>query len=416
MCSAFERKIAFRYLRSRRQEGFISVIAFFSLIGIALGVATLIVVLSVMNGVRDDLIKSIIGLEGHVTVYASGRGVDGYVDITQQLRGITGVKSVLPKVDGQVMLSFKGQATGAMVAGYRAEDIAKKSLLASKMTSDVMDALARGDGIVIGSRMADKFGIREGDSVMLISPEGRATVAGLMPRVKSYSVVGIISIGMFAYDNSLVLMPFSEAQTYFKLRDNGMDAASLIEVEADRAELAPKIAEKIIHTLPGYRVYDWKSSNSQIFQAVMVQRNVAFFIVMLIILVAAFNIISSLIMLVHEKERQIAILRTMGATSASIMKIFLMCGAAIGVLGSLLGLGLGLLIACNTENIQAWLESMMGHKMFADELYFLSHLPSQVEVGEVLMVLAMSLFLSFIATIYPAKKAASLSPAEALKA
>lgn len=416
MLSAFERMIAFRYLRARREEGLISVIALFSLVGIALGVATLIVVLSVMNGVREELIKSIIGLEGHVSVYASNKGIGGYGDIASAISAIDGVASAIPKVEGQIMLSYKGRAVGAMAVGFRNDDLAKKQLLVSKASVGGIDGVKAGTGIILGSRMAEKMGLGSGESVTLISPEGRATVAGLVPRVKAYPVAGTFSIGMFAYDNGMIVMPFEEAQTYFKLNDGETDAASVIEVTLASSDDAPRVARDIAGLLgPGYRVYDWKSSNNHIFQAVMVQRNVMFLILMLIILVASFNIISSLIMLVREKERQIAILRTLGATRGSIQRIFFMCGASVGVAGTVIGVALGLLIAFNTEAIQLWLEGMMGHKLFADELYFLSHLPSRVDGGEVLTVVAMSLALAFLATIYPARKAASLNPAEALR-
>ncbi len=408
--------IAFRYLRARREEGLISVIALFSLVGIMLGVATLIVVLSVMNGVREEMIKSIIGLEGHVSVYAaSSGGIPAYGDITQKISLLPNVQNAMPKVEGQIMLSFKGQAVGAMASGYRPEDLGKKEMLATKITPDGIEKLAAGEGVVIGSRLAEKMGIHIGDSVTLISPEGRATVAGMVPRVKAYPVVGTFSIGMFAYDSGLILMPFEEAQTYFKLKDNG-DAASQIEVMVSSPDAARIVAMEIGQALgEGYRIYDWKSSNNHIFQAVMVQRNVMFLILMLIILVASFNIISSLIMLVREKGKDIAVLRTLGASRASVMRIFFACGSMVGVLGTVLGVALGLLIAFNTENIQRGLEAMMGHKLFADELYFLSHLPSRVDSGEVLVIVLMALALSFLATLYPARKAASLDPAEALR-
>jgi len=412
MLSPFERMVAIRYLRARREEGLISVIALFSLIGIALGVATLIVVLAVMNGVRGELIKSIIGLEGHVSVYHNGQGIGGYDDLSKSLAQLPGVKSVMPKVEGQIMASYKGQATGAMVAGYRYDDLKQKNLLVKKIIAGGIT----GQGVVIGSRMAEKMGLQIGDELTLISPEGRATVAGLVPRVKAYPVTGIFSIGMFAYDNGLILMPFEEAQVYFKLKDNGADGASMLEVMGDDPDNAQQIAQQVGRVLgAGWRVYDWKSSNNGIFQAVIVQRNVMFLILMLIILVASFNIVSSLIMLVREKGRDVAILRTMGASRGSVMRIFFACGASVGVIGTVVGVALGLLIAFNTENIQLWLESMMGHKLFADELYFLSHLPSRVEFSEVLTVVAMALGLSFLATIYPARRAASLDPAEGLR-
>jgi lipoprotein-releasing system permease protein len=413
MCTAFETMIAFRYLRARREEGLISVIAFFSLIGIALGVATLIVVLAVMNGVRGEMIKSVIGLEGHVTVYASGHGMSGYDDIDKKIAVLPGVKSVLPKVEGQIMATYRGQASGAMVSAYRFDDLQKKQLLVSRISDGTIAPLEHGEGVVIGSRMAEKMGIHVGDFITLISPEGRATIAGTVPRVKAYEVVALFKIGMFAYDNGLIIMPFEEAQTYFKLKDG--NAISSIEVMADNPDNARAIAGEISKILPEMRVYDWKSSNNSIFQAVIVQRNVMFLILMMIILVASFNIVSSLIMLVREKGRDIAILRTMGASRASVMRIFFMCGSCVGVIGTLLGIALGLLIAFNTENIQLWLESMMGHKLFNDELYFLSHLPSKVDFGEVATVAALALAISFLATLYPARRAAALDPAEALR-
>jgi lipoprotein-releasing system permease protein len=264
--------------------------------------------------------------------------------------------------------------------------------------------------------MAERFGLQIGDELTLISPEGRATVAGMIPRVKAYKVAAIFSIGMFAYDNGLVILPFEEAQAYLKLRDNGADKVSAIEVITENPDRAYSIASAIADRLgDGYRVYDWKTSNNHIFQAVIVQRNVMFIILTLIIVVASFNIISSLIMLVREKGRDVAILRTMGASKASVMRIFVTCGASVGVVGTLLGVCLGLLISFNTENIQRWLEQMMGHKLFADELYFLSHLPSQVDMSEVLKVIALALALSFLSTLYPARRAANLDPVEGLR-
>jgi lipoprotein-releasing system permease protein len=416
MLTAFERMVAFRYLRARREEGFISVIAIFSLVGIALGVATLIVVLSVMNGVRSEMIRSIIGLEGHITVYANAAaGLADYDALSKQLAGIEGVTSALPKVEGQIMASNKGRAMGAMAVGFRPEDFKYKQLLSTRMKEGSLSALESGEGVVIGSRMAERLGLRLGDEITLISPEGRATVAGLMPRVKAYPVVGLFSIGMFSYDNGLIVMPFEEAQVYFKLRDNGGDNASSIEVMLQNPSAAKAKAYAINQQLSGMRVYDWQTSNSHILQAVIVQRNVMFLILTLIIVVASFNIISSLIMLVREKGKDVAILRTMGASRASVMKIFFACGASVGVVGTFFGIIFGLLIAFNTENIQLWLESMMGHKLFADELYFLSHLPSEVNGSEVIIVCTMSLLIAFLATLYPARRAASMNPVEGLR-
>jgi len=404
--------VAFRYLRARREEGMISVIAMFSLAGIALGVMTLIVVLSVMNGVRSEMIKSIIGLEGHVTVYSNLGGLTDYDAMAKHIAARPEVASAVPKIEGQIMASYQGAAIGAMVAGYRAEDLGTKPLLLEKITDGDIEAFKRGEGVVIGQRMAEKMRLRVGDSLTLISPEGRATVAGLVPRVKAYPVVAIFSVGMFTYDNSLILLPFAEAQTYFKLPD----AASLIEINLKDADRSGAVALEIATELSSdFRVYDWKRSNAQIFNAVLVQRNVMFLILMLIILVACFNIISSLIMLVREKGRDIAILRTMGATRRSIQKIFILCGMSVGLVGTLVGVVFGLLIAFNTENIQHAIENATGQRLFADELYFLSKLPAKVEMSEVLTVIGISLLLSLLATIYPSWRAARMNPAEALR-
>lgn len=391
----------------------ISVIAMFSLAGIALGVMTLIVVLSVMNGVRQDMIKSIVGLDGHVTVYSNNaKGITDFDALSKQIAAMPEVASAAPRIEGQIMASYRGAALGAMVAGYRPEDLNTKPLLLQKIIAGDVEAYKRGEGIIIGSRLAEKMHLNVGDMLTLISPQGQATIAGMVPRVKAYPVSAIFSVGMFAYDSGLILLPFSEAQIYFKLPDS----ASMIEINLKDADQSSVFARELAGNLgPDFRVYDWKRSNAQILSAVLVQRNVMFLILMLIILVACFNIISSLIMLVREKGRDVAILRTMGAGRASVQKIFILCGMSVGVVGTVVGLILGLLLAFNTENIQHWIEQATGQKLFADELYFLSHLPSKVEFSEVVTVALISLLLSFLSTLYPAWRAAKMNPAEALR-
>lgn len=416
MIKPFEWMVAFRYLRARRKEGLISVIAAFSLTGIALGVATLIVVMAVMNGFRTELLGRILGVNGHITTYGQYGNIPDYEALVAELRQIKGVKTAVPMVEGQVMGSANGVSQGLMVSGLRSEDFAAKPLIREHITQGGFDAFAAGEGIMIGQRLAEKMGLRVGDSLMLISPEGRATIAGLMPRIKSYPVVALFNVGMFEYDSGLVFMPFEESQIYFQLIKGDKTAVSGIELMADTPEHAISIAKDMREKYTGrLRVYDWQQTNSQIFNAVEVERNVMFLILTLIIVVAAFNIISSLIMLVRDKTRDIAILRTMGASRTSVLRIFFICGASIGVLGTMLGVILGLSFALNIETIRQWLQSLTGTDLFSAEIYFLSTLPAEVNFQEVWHVALMALVLSFLATWYPARRAAKLDPAEALR-
>lgn len=416
MIKAFEWMLAFRYLRARRQEGFISVIAAFSLLGIGLGVATLIVVMSVMNGFRTELLGRILGISGHISIHGNYGAIYDYDKYVTDIRGLDGVKSVMPVVEGQVMVSANGVAQGAIVNGIRGEDIALKPLLADHIVKGDLQAYKNGEGVMIGSRMAHKLGLGIGDSITLISPEGRATIAGMMPRIKPYPIVATFDVGMFEYDSGLVIMPFEEAQVFFKLTRGEETAVSGIEVMLNDVNAAEIIARNIgkqyskeLQSLP------WQYTNQQFFNALEVERNVMFLILTLIIIVAAFNIISSLIMLVRDKSKAIAILRTMGASRGSILRVFFICGASIGVVGTAFGVALGLAFALNIESIRHGLESLTGTDLFAAEIYFLSKLPAEVNWSQVGKVAGMALGLSFAATWYPARRAAKLDPAEALR-
>ncbi len=417
MCfSAFERMMSWRYLRARRAEGFISLITAFSLSGIALGVAALIVITSVMNGVKSEMLRHFIGWSGHVNVYSSTGPINDYDALISQIKTIPQVVSVTPTVEGQVMASANGRALGAQVMALRYDDLAQKQHIVEKITAGSLDAFKAGDGIIIGERLAQNLGVSIGDAVTLISPEGRQTIAGLVPRLKAYPVVATFKLGMNAYDAGMILMPFSEAQIYFKLADGGQNRISAIDINVEKPDSAREVAVQIAQTLgSGFRVYDWQESNKSIFEALTIQRNVMFIILALIIVVAAFNIISSLIMLVKDKGRDIAILRTMGATRASITRIFFACGALIGIAGTFIGVVIGLVLAVNVDNIRAWIEHVSGGKILAEQLYFLSTLPAEIDPMQVLLVIAMSLGLSFAATIYPVRRAARLDPAEALR-
>jgi len=414
--SAFERMMAWRYLRARRAEGFISLIAAFSLSGIALGVAALIVVTSVMNGVKTEMLKHFIGWSGHINIYSSHGPLEGYEALIRQALAMPGVVNATPVVEGQVMASANGHALGAQVMALRYDDLISRQHIVEKITAGNLDGFKAGDGIILGERLAENLGVAVGGSVTLISPEGRQTIAGLMPRLKSYPVVATFKLGMNAFDAGMILMPFSEAQVYFKLADGGRDRISGIDINVSRPDNAREIAQEMSAALGGgYRVYDWQESNKSVFEALTIQRNVMFIILTLIIIVAAFNIISSLIMLVKDKSHDVAILRTMGATRSSIMRIFFACGALIGIAGTCIGVAVGLLLAVNVDNIRIWIEQASGGRILAEQLYFLSTLPAEIDPGQVLMVIAISLSLSFLATIYPARRAASLDPAEALR-
>lgn len=413
MFSAFEWMMAMRYLRARRQEGFISVIAWFSLVGIALGVATLIIVMSVMNGFRQELLERILGINGHLSVYGPVAGqMTDYEPILDRLEKLDGVISVNALVEGQVMASSNGVAKGAIVRGIRAEDLAKRKIVADNIKQGSLEAFKGDNVIILGARLAQSMGVGVGDDVTLISPKGNVTAFGTVPRMRAFKVVGTFEIGMYEYDNGFVFMPLEAAQIYFRLKD----AISNLEVFVANPDNAPEVAFELQKELQGRAsVHDWQRANSSFFNAIQVERNVMFLILTLIILVAAFNIISSLIMLVKDKGRDIAILRTMGATRGMIMRIFLIAGASVGVIGTMAGFGLGLAFASNIEGIRKFIEGFTGTDLFAAEIYFLSQLPAVVDPTEVTAIVIMGLGLSFLATIYPSWRAARIDPAEALR-
>ena len=404
--------MAFRYLRARRQEGFISIIAWFSLLGITLGVATLIIVMAVMNGFRQELLTRILGLNGHLSVYANEGQLTNYNTLALSLKTVEGVVRVTPMIEGQVMVTANKASTGAVVRGLRPKDIMKREIIAKNIKSGNLKDLKGRDTVLIGLRMAAKLGVNIGDRVTLISPKGSVTAFGTMPRLKSYRVVATFDIGMFEYDSGFIFMPLSAAQRYFRLND----AVTNMELFTSDPDLAPELANKILLSLKGeVRVHDWQRVNASFFNAIQVERNVMFLILTLIILVAAFNIISSMIMLVKDKGRDIAILRTMGATRGMIMRIFFLIGASIGTIGTLVGFALGLSFADNIETIRQWLQGLTGAELFAAEIYFLSKLPAVVDPGEVIAVVVMGLTLSLAATIYPSWRAAHTEPADALR-
>ena len=409
--NAFERMVAFRYLRARRQEGFVSVIAIFSLLGIALGVATLIIVMSVMNGFRADLLGRILGLNGDLGVYAASGGLGDFDATAQKVSQLPGVTRVTPLVEGQVMATSDNGASGALVRGVRPEDLRSLPLLAEHIVQGSLADFS-GDGVAIGDRLARRLGVTVGSPVTVISPQGTATAFGTMPRIKTYQVVALFNVGMYEYDNSFIYVPLEAAQLFFRLPGE----VSSLEVFVADPDQVRQEGRAIATALGGHvRIVDWQQANSSLFNAVEIERNVMFLILTLIIVVAAFNIISSMIMMVKDKGRDIAILRTMGASRAAILRIFMLSGASIGVVGTLAGFVLGIVFTRNIEAIRQAIQSVIGTDLFAAEIYFFTRIPARIDSGEVAAVVIMALALSFLATLYPSWRAARLDPVEALR-
>jgi lipoprotein-releasing system permease protein len=411
--SRFERMVAMRYLRARRREGFISVIAGFSLAGIALGVATLIIVMAVMNGFRAELLSRILGLNGHLGVHAAAGGpLTDFDAIAVRLRKVQDVTRVVPMVEGQAMATVQGSAVGAVVRGMRPEDLRQHKIIAGNIRAGHLDQFADAD-IVVGSRFAQRFGLRIGDMVTLVAPQTRVTAFGSVPRLKSFRVRAVFEIGMYEYDSSFLFVPLETAQIFFR---TGATGVSMLEIMLTSADAVRGARPAIARAAGGpVRIIDWQQSNSSFFNAIQVERNVMFLILTLIIVVAAFNIISGMIMMVKDKGRDIAILRTMGATRGMVMRIFLLAGASVGVVGTAVGFALGLAFSLNIETIRQWIEGLTGSNLFAAEIYFLSRLPARVEATETAAVVIMGLALSFLATLYPSWRAARTDPVEALR-
>lgn len=410
--SAFERMVAMRYLRARRQEGLISVIAALSLIGIALGVATLIIVMAVMNGFRQELLGRILGLNGHLNIFAEMPGpLTDFDNLADRIRSMPGVVAVTPTVEGQVLVSHEGSASGALVRGIRSEDFRTRPTLSTNIVLGSIDGFGE-DRIAIGQRMALRLGLSVGDRLTLVAPEGKTTAFGTMPRVRAYEIGAVFDVGMFEYDNSFIFMPLDAAQLFFRMEG----AVSSLEVFVTDPNDIWEARRDILPAVAGQgRIVDWQQVNRSFFTALQVERNVMFLILTLIILVAALNIISSMIMLVKDKGKDIAILRTMGATKSMIMRVFFLSGASIGVIGTFAGFVLGVVFCENIESIRQVLQSMTGTTLFDAEIYFLSRLPAEMEWSEVIQVILMAFGLSFAATLYPSWRAARLDPVEALR-
>ena len=415
MFGPFERAVAGRYLRARKGERFVSVIAIFSLVGIALGVATLIIVMSVMNGFRQDLLSRILGLNGDLGVFgAGGTQIAEYDAMAGAIRGIPGVIQASPVFQGEVLLTgSRGGAIGGVVRGISQTDLEAQRSVSSHMLMGSINAMAGDNAVIVGSGLAQSLGLTVGSNITFVSPQGNATAIGTIPRIRAYKVVGIFNVGMQEYDATFAFMPMQAAQTFF----SAPGRATQIEVTVQNPDQVDAVSRRIRAALPGapIAVIDWQHSNDSFFEAVTVERNVMFLILTLIIVVAAFNVISSLIMMVKDKTRDIAVLRTLGAGRGAIMRIFLMAGASIGVSGTLIGFVLGVVFCANIERIRELLEHITGTTLFDPTVYFLEELPAVLDWSEVTAVLVMALALSLLATLYPSWRAARTDPVEALR-
>ncbi len=407
----FEWLVALRYLRARRKEGFISVIAGFSFFGIMLGVATLIIVMAVMNGFRQELFDKMLGLNGHVVVHSLGQFTD-YDAVAKRVAAVEDVKHALPLVEGQVLVSTPLGSTGALVRGLREKDLKSLRSISRHVHFGTLDGFDKNPGVAIGSRMANALNVKVGDSVSILTPRGASTPLGTAPRIKRYPVVAIFEIGMSEYDSSIMFMPLKEAQLYFNQPDSVTVLEVVLKSPDEVADLAPKIVKAGGKTI---YVTDWRQRNATFFSALQVERNVMFLILTLIVLVAALNIISGLKMLVKDKARDIAILRTMGATRGAVMRVFLIAGATIGVTGTLAGLALGVLVCLNIDHIRWFISWLTDTELFPAELYYLSELPAEMNPNETISVVVMALSLSVLASVYPAWRASRLDPVEALR-
>ncbi len=415
MFGPFERMVAGRYLRARKGERFVSIIAIFSLIGIALGVATLIVVTSVMSGFQVELVSRILGVNGHISVQAyAGQRLDNYQSLVTRIRGIRDVAAATPVLDGQALLSTAGGgARGGLVRGITLDDLRALHPISDHIVAGSLTGFDGDDAIVVGIGLATAYRLRIGDPLTVISPEGAATAFGTIPRVRAYKVVAVFDAGLNDYNNSVVFLPLSTAQVFFQKPD----AVTGIEIRLHDPDQVSVVGRDLGPLLQGRPVYarDWRHANDTIIGVLQVQKDTMFIVLGMIVLVAAFNVVSSLIMLVKDKRADIAVLRTIGASSSSVLRIFLMCGAFVGISGTVIGTVIGVVFCHYIVAVQHFVEHVTGGQVFDASVFMLSELPNTIDWSDVVRVVALGLILSLLATLYPSWRAARTDPVEALR-
>ncbi|HEX8192873.1 MAG TPA: lipoprotein-releasing ABC transporter permease subunit [Allosphingosinicella sp.] len=411
--SRYERMIARRYLLPGKGEGFIFLVASISLVAVMLGVAALIIVMSVMNGFRAELFDKVVGLNGHAVIRGYGAGLENWREVAQLAQRTPGVVSAQPLIEQPLMASSEGRVEGVLVRGVRREDILRNETMGRNVLAGSLAALRPGtDNVALGSRLAENLGVGVGQQISLISPEGRSTPFGTMPRIVSYNVVAIFEIGVYDFDKAFVVMPIEDAQTLLMLGDS----VGMVEVQTNDPDRVGEILAPVQQATVGRAVvYDWRSMNSALFEALQVERVAMFVVLSIIVLVAVFNILSSLIMLVRAKTRDIAILRTMGATRRGLMKVFMTVGLTIGTLGIVAGLVLGAIFLFFRQSVVNFIQTVTGQNLWDPSVRFLTNLPAEPDPVEVIAIVIMAWVFSFLATLYPAWKAASTDPVQVLR-
>ena len=414
--SLWERTLALRYLRAKRKEGGVTLVSIISFIGILLAVATLIIVMSVMNGFRTELVGRMLGFNGDAFVTGPAVNGPGRQALLARLRAIPGVTQAMPVVEAQALVSGPQQVSGAIVRGLSLQDLKDSKLVSSNIKDGSLNGYGEGDYggdlVVAGARLAETLGVKPGDSLTIISPNGADTAFGSTPNRKAYTVDGLFTVGMSEYDATFIYMPLAQAQLFF----GRGDTVDMIEVNVDNPDHIDRIRPAIEKAAgPDGLVSDWRDRNKSYFNALEVERAVMRLILMLIVAIAVMNIISGLVMLVKNKGRDIAILRTMGASQGSILRVFFLCGALIGASATAVGLMAGSLFCIFIDPIQSFLEVIFHRSLFSPDTYFLSRIPARIDWSEVALVIFWSLLMSFIATLPPAWRASRLDPVEALR-